>query len=135
MEAIRLLREAGLPVHVRIDPLFPRISLSHGKTAHFGLPYVQSLPDLEALICFCREAGVRSIVYSVADITQPRLGGLSGVMQRMKLVYEHLAPENGSSFGACVAAAGRRCPSNSSSPRSWTCAVGTPSSQGRARPI
>jgi hypothetical protein len=49
---------------------------------------------LEALIRFCREAGVRSIVYSVAKITQPRLGGLSGVMQRMKLVYEHLAPEN-----------------------------------------
>ena len=95
MEAIRLLLEAGLPVHVRIDPLFPRDPLSNGKKMQdFGLPDVQSMPDLEALIRFCGGTGVRSIIYSVAKITVPRLGGLSQIMERMKQVYENLAAKN-----------------------------------------
>ena len=64
----------------------------------FGLPDVQSLPDLETLISFCREVGVRHIIYSVAKITQPRLGRLSEVMARMKNVYEYLAPNGALAF-------------------------------------
>ncbi len=99
MGAIRLLREMDLPIHVRIDPLFPRDPLSHGKTMRdFGLPDVQSRPDLTALIRFCSEVGVRHIIYSVAKITQPRRHGLSAVMERMKQVYEHLAPKHDLAF-------------------------------------
>lgn len=92
MEALRSLRREGLPVFVRIDPLFPRDPLSGGKSMRdFGLPDVQSLPDLEGLVSFNREIGAGHIVYSVAKITRRKVGGLSPVMEKMKRVYEHLA--------------------------------------------
>lgn len=92
MDALRFLRKEGLPVFVRIDPLFPRDPLSEGKTMRdFGLPDVQPLPDLESLVSFCREIGVGHIVYSVAKITRRKVGGLSPTVARMKRVYEHLA--------------------------------------------
>jgi DNA repair photolyase len=92
MTAIRFLREKHIPVHVRIDPLFPRDPLLNGKTmSDFDLPDVQPLEDLEAIVRFCREIGVGQIIYSVAKITQPRAIHLSVVMQKMKCVYEHLA--------------------------------------------
>jgi hypothetical protein len=92
MEGIRFLRAEGLPVVLRIDPLFPRDPLPGGKTlADFGLPDVQPLSDLEKLVRFAREVGARHVVYSVAKITRPRQRALPGVMQKMKQVYRHLA--------------------------------------------
>jgi hypothetical protein len=92
MEAIRQLRNQGLPVDVRIDPLFPQDPLPGGKKmADFGLPNVQPIEELAKLVDFCREVGVRQIIYSTAKITKPRLGGLSEAMQKMKQVYHHLA--------------------------------------------
>ena len=92
LEAIRTLRSNGLPVHLRIDPLFPRNMLSGKKRMeNFGLPDVQPLADLEFLVRFCNEVSVGKIIYSVAKITLPRDGQLSTVMGRMKQVYEHLA--------------------------------------------
>jgi DNA repair photolyase len=94
LEAIRTLRSERLPVHLRIDPLFPRNMLSGNKRLEdFGLPDVQPLANLESLVRFCDEVRVRKIIYSVAKITLPRDGRLSTVMERMKQVYEHLAPK------------------------------------------
>jgi hypothetical protein len=92
MEAIRLLRKQGLPVFLRIDPLFPRDPLGGGKAmADFGLPDVQTMSDLEGLVGFGREVAARCIVYSVAKITRPQQGGLPPVMEQMKRVYQHLS--------------------------------------------
>jgi DNA repair photolyase len=99
MAAIRFLRDHGIPVLIRpvlirIDPLFPRDPLPGGKAmGDFDLPDVQPLADLEALIRFTGEVDVDSLVYSIAKITRPRLGGLPPVMEKMKRVYEHLASE------------------------------------------
>ena len=73
--------------------LFPRDPLGGGKTmADFGLPDVQSMSDLEGLVAFGQEVGIKGIIYSVAKITRPQQGGLSPVMERMKRVYQHLSP-------------------------------------------
>ena len=95
MRAIRFLRKEGLPVFVRIDPLFPRDPLPAGKTMDdYGLPDVQPVADLEKLIRFAREVGTGHLIYSVAKITRPRCGVLSPMMEKMKRVYEHLARES-----------------------------------------
>jgi DNA repair photolyase len=92
MEALRFLHREGLPVFVRIDPLFPRDPLPGGRTmGDFGLPDVQSMADLEGLVRFSSEVGAGHIIYSVAKITRQKSGGLPPVMARMKRVYEHLA--------------------------------------------
>jgi len=92
MEAIRFLRRQGLPVLLRIDPLFPRDPLGGGNTmADFGLPDVQPMSDLEVLVAFGQEVGIKGIVYSVAKITRPWQGNLSPVMGQMKLVYQYLS--------------------------------------------
>jgi hypothetical protein len=94
MEAIRLLRQHGLPVFLRIDPLFPRDPLGGDKLmADFGLSDVQSMSDLEGLVSFGRDASVQGIIYSVAKITRPQQGGLAPVMEQMKRVYQHLSAE------------------------------------------
>jgi len=92
MEALRFLRKEGLPVFVRIDPLFPRDPLGSGKTMEdFGLPDVQRMRDLESLVNFSRELPAGHIIYSVAKITRRKQGDLPPVMERMKRVYEHLS--------------------------------------------
>jgi len=93
MAAIRRLRKEGLPVFLRIDPLFPRDPLDGGKKmADFGLPDVQAMSDLEGLVTFGHEVGIQGIIYSVAKITRPQQGGLPPVMEQMKRVYQHLSP-------------------------------------------
>ncbi|MBN2473312.1 MAG: hypothetical protein JXB62_01790 [Pirellulales bacterium] len=94
MRAIRFLRKEHIPVLVRIDPLFPRDPLPGGKKmSDFDLPDVQPTADLGRLIRFCQEVGAGHVVYSVAKITRPRQGGLPTVMEKMKRLYEYLAPE------------------------------------------
>jgi DNA repair photolyase len=93
MEAIGFLRQQGLPVFLRIGPLFPRDPLSGGKTmADFGLPDVQPMSDLEGLVRFGREVAAIGIVYSVAKITRPQQGALTPVMEQMKRVYQIFPP-------------------------------------------
>jgi DNA repair photolyase len=92
MDALRLLRKEGLPLFLRIDPLFPRDPLGGGKTmADFGLPDIQSMRDLERLVDFSRELASGHVIYSVAKITRRKQGGLPDVMQRMKRVYQHVS--------------------------------------------
>jgi len=92
MAALRFLRKEGIPVFLRIDPLFPRDPLGGGKTmAEFGLPDVQSMRDLEGLVSFGRELAAPHIIYSVAKITRRKQGDLPPVMERMKQVYQHLS--------------------------------------------
>ncbi len=90
--ALRSLCGEGVPVLLRIDPLFPRDPLPGGRRMeHFGLPDVQPLADLEWLIELGCELGCGHLVYSVAKITRRRAGDLRPVMVKMKRVYEHLA--------------------------------------------
>ena len=92
MKAIRFLRDAGIPVSVRVDPLFPRNPLPGGKAmADFDLPDIQSIRDLERLVRFARDVDAGRVIYSIAKITRPRLGTPSPVMQKVKQVYEYLA--------------------------------------------
>jgi len=92
LRAMRFLREEGLPVVMRIDPLFPRDPLPGGKAMHdFGLPDIQPMAHLERLVEFGRGIGVGHVVYSVAKITRPRASALPTVMERIKSVYEHMA--------------------------------------------
>ena len=87
IESIRCLRQAGVPVVLRIDPVFPRFDLANKAKAtttyrDFDLPQPQTLKDLEHLVAFGKEAGVRHVVYSAAKIVQPRMRPLSSMMQR-----------------------------------------------------
>jgi hypothetical protein len=92
MKALQFLRKEGLPVFLRIDPLFPRNPLGGGKTmADFGLPDVQSMRNLEGLVSFSQELAAGHIIYSVAKITRPKRGDLPPIMERMKRVYQHLS--------------------------------------------
>lgn len=92
--AMRTLSEAGIPVSLRIDPLFPRNPLSGGKTmADFGLEDVQPLADLESLVTFAEEIGAYRVIYSILKITKPRFGPLSDEMQQLLTLYRHLAGE------------------------------------------
>ena len=93
-KGIRALRAAGVPVVLRIDPLFPSLSQAElpGKTyADFGLTQPQTREDIESLVAFARRTGVRHVVYSAAKIVRPRGRGLSDTMRAMRLVYEQLA--------------------------------------------
>ena len=92
LEAVAQLQQAGVPVALRIDPLFPRDPLVNGKTmSDFELPDFQSHDDLRNLVSFCERYGIRKIIYSPLKITNPRVGKLPVLMQKLKCVYEYLA--------------------------------------------
>ncbi|MEW6753850.1 MAG: hypothetical protein AB1505_23145 [Candidatus Latescibacterota bacterium] len=93
-EGILALREAGIPVVLRIDPLFPRSPLPLAVPAglpDFGVPEAQTLDDLQALVEFACRAGVRHVVYSAAKIVRPRWGPLDPLMEAWRAVYAALA--------------------------------------------
>lgn len=96
IEGVRQLRQARVPVVLRIDPLFPLMEFADQAKAtaqyqDFGLPQPQTLEDLEKLVAFGKEMGVHTIVYSPAKIVQPRTRPLSSTMQRMRSLYESVA--------------------------------------------
>lgn len=97
MEGIGVLREAGIPVVLRIDLLFPRSPITdnpRNNMADFGLPEAQTLEDLENLVGFAKEMSARHIVYSVGKIVQPRGRKLSQSMRTLREVYgSFAAPE------------------------------------------
>ena len=90
-EGIRALRHAGIPVVLRIDPLFPRVPLGADRSrmyASFGLVEPQSAEDLNSLVGFAKEVGALYVVHSPAKIVQPRGRKLSDLMQAMRRVYD-----------------------------------------------
>ncbi|HRZ54214.1 MAG TPA: hypothetical protein P5525_02015 [Candidatus Paceibacterota bacterium] len=94
IEGIRALRAAGIPVVLRIDPLFPRSPLPTQPVQTLpdcGLVEAQTLADLESLVSFAREVGVRHVVYSPAKIVLPWRSGLPAAMQDLLRVYRALA--------------------------------------------
>lgn len=94
IEGLRALHEAGIPLVLRIDPLFPRSPLAArpSKTmGDFGLPEPQTLDDLENLVAFAKAIAARHVVYSPAKIVQPRRRKLGEMMRAMRGVYEAMA--------------------------------------------
>ncbi len=91
---VRALREAGIPVVLRIDPLFPRSPLPlAGKPsmADVGLTEAQIIGDLEQLVDFAREVGVQHVVYSPVKIVQPRGRPISATMAALRDLYSALS--------------------------------------------
>ena len=91
---VRALRDARIPVVLRIDPLFPRSPLPlDGKATmtDFGLTEAQTISDLEQLVDFAREVGARHVVYSPVKIVQPRGRPLSETMSALLDLYKALS--------------------------------------------
>lgn len=86
------MREAGIPVVLRIDPLFPRSPLpcQPSNLRDFGLLEAQTSDDLEHLVAFAREVGVRHVVDSAAKIVRPWGRALSPTRAAMREVYRAL---------------------------------------------
>ena len=94
IEGIRVLHQAGIPLVLRIDPLFPRSPITKNPIKNmtdFGLPEAQTIDDLEKLISLAKEVDVKHIVYSTAKIVQPRGRKLSQSMRTLRNVYESFA--------------------------------------------
>ena len=91
-EGIQALREAEIPVVLRIDPLFPRSPLPDGKAlADFALQEAQTLADLESLVTFAAQCGVRHVVYSPLKVVQPRHRRLGATMVAMRDLYRAMS--------------------------------------------
>lgn len=90
--AIIALSAAGIPVVLRIDPLFPRSPVANGKRlADFGLPEAQPLDDLRSLAQFAREVNARHVVYSPVKVVQPRRRKMTPAMMQVKEVYRAMS--------------------------------------------
>jgi DNA repair photolyase len=90
IKGIRELARAGIPLVLRIDPLFPRSPLIDGsrKTlSDFGLPEAQTSKDLDYLVALAADVGARHVVYSVMKVVQPMRRRLSGPMASFRDVY------------------------------------------------
>jgi DNA repair photolyase len=93
VQGLRTLRDAGIPLVLRIDPLFPTSPLTtEGDRSYgdLGLEEPQTLDDLNRLVALAKELKVRHVVYSPAKITKPRRR-LGATMQALKRVYEAVA--------------------------------------------
>ena len=94
---LHALHAAGIPLVLRIDPLFSRSplpTLPPASLADFDLPEAQTLDDLEHLVALAKELQVRHVVYSPVKIVQPRGRKLSSTMQALRKVYEACAAPN-----------------------------------------
>ena len=94
LAGVRALRKAGVPVVLRIDPLFPRspLPLSPSRSMpEFGLAEAQSIDDLESLVSFAKASGVRHVVYSPVKIVQPRRSKMGPEMSCLLEVYRAIA--------------------------------------------
>lgn len=88
LESIRKLRKSGIPVSLRIDPLFPRNPLPGGERMEdFALTDVQPLEDIESLVRFAKEIGAYRIIYSILKITKPRSGSVPEEMQKLLDIF------------------------------------------------
>ncbi|MCX7723515.1 MAG: hypothetical protein N2379_10750 [Verrucomicrobiae bacterium] len=94
LDGIAALRAAGLPVVLRIDPLFPRSPLPRRWSAalpDFGLREAQTSEDLYQLLAFAKRVQVRHVVYSPLKIVQCRRGSVTEPMQRMLEVFRAIS--------------------------------------------
>jgi len=95
IEGIRALRAAGIAVVLRIDPLFPRSPLPTVPAkgmADFGLCEAQTLDDLDRLVAFAGEVGVRHVVFSLVKIVKRRRGHAPEAMEALLRLYRALSP-------------------------------------------
>lgn len=94
IEGIRALHDAGIPLALRIDPLFPRSPVTSEPVRSmqdFGLPEAQTMEDLGNLVELAKQARVRHAIYSPAKIVQPRRRKLCDQMRALRTVYEAMA--------------------------------------------
>ena len=94
VEGVLALRAAGIPVVLRIDPLFPRSPLPIAPArslTDFGLVEAQTLADLEQLVHLAKVSGVRQVVYSPAKIVRPRWQPLPSALNNLLQVYRALS--------------------------------------------
>jgi DNA repair photolyase len=93
VEGLRGLRDAGIALVLRIDPLFPGEPLGGGEGVYsdYGLVEPQILDDLEQLVLLAHELNVQHVVYSPAKVVQPRGRQLSPVMHAMRKVYQYVS--------------------------------------------
>ena len=96
LEAIAGLCAAGIPVTLRIDPLFPRDPLpveifGQARLSDYGIQPVQSESDLRHLVSFAAECGCKSIIYSALKI--PRGGYIkeTNLLQPFHQLYRDAA--------------------------------------------
>jgi len=73
LEGMRRLREADIPVSIRIDPLFPREPLPAKfwptpRLADYGLDHTHTLDEIETLIRFASETGCQKIIVSALKV-------------------------------------------------------------------
>ena len=91
---IRALREAGISVILRIDPLFPRSPLptpAGRNLSDFALAEAQTADDLDNLVSLAKATGVRHVVFSPVKIVQPRRSRMTPEMSRLLHVYRAIA--------------------------------------------
>ena len=77
-----------------IWPIFPRspLPLSGEPTmADFGLSEAQTISDLERLVEFAWEVGVRHVVYSPVKVVQPRGRQVAATMAAMRDLYKAMS--------------------------------------------
>ena len=77
LEAVQRLREAGVTVGLRIDPLFPHSPLprrffGRESVEDYGVPEAHSADDLRRLVEFAAEVGCQVVVTSVVKIPAGR---------------------------------------------------------------
>ena len=96
-EGVQALSEAGIPVVLRIDPLFVRFpipGMPQVRVSDVGLPPAQQPDDIESLVEFAKQMRVRHVVYSPLKIVRPRSAGMSPAMSAMRAVYSAItSPE------------------------------------------
>ena len=73
LAGVRRLREAGIPVSIRIDPLFPREPLPlkywpQPRLADYGLERTQTLDEIGTLIRFASETGCQKVIVSALKV-------------------------------------------------------------------
>jgi hypothetical protein len=94
VEGVWALRQAGVPVVLRIDPLFPRSPLpliSSRTLGNYGLVEAQTLEDLKQLVDLARKLCVSHVVYSPVKVVCPRGQRLNETMGSLLNVYRALA--------------------------------------------
>jgi len=97
LEGCRRLAAAGIPVVLRIDPLFPRREEDAlpGRNCLANWPAPQTLTDLANLVRSAREFGARHVVYSPVRIVRPRYGPAGPAEQALlALCRSAAAPES-----------------------------------------
>jgi len=111
LNAIKDLAATGIDVELRIDPLFPstRVDQSirnHKPLLEYGIPEVQTLDDIHALVKFGKEIGVSSI------IAKPLKVPVSKKAQRCKDWFKTIYSDANAGKGKRIRGGSWRLPEN-----------------------